>query len=125
MALVNLAKTMPDLPSDHILVMHKAFLPLPSNKCQINSTTSGPSQHQVLIQLDTLSSGSKLPVIVGSANCALSRSDLWVDSCYAAYGGLTLLTNCVASQSEIDLIGGAVMQMLALPMPAAAALPTS
>jgi hypothetical protein len=58
-------------------------------------------------------------------NHALSRSNLWVDSCYAAYGDLTLLTNCVASQTEIDLIGGAVMQMLALPMPAIASLPTS
>jgi hypothetical protein len=42
MALVNLAKTMPDLPSDHILAMHKASLPPPSNKCWINSMTSGP-----------------------------------------------------------------------------------
>jgi hypothetical protein len=125
MALVNLAKTMPDLPLDHILAMHKASLPLPSNKCRINSTTSGPSRHQVLIRLDTLPSSSKLPAIVGSANCALTRSDLWVDSCYTAYGGLTLLTNHVASQSEIDLIGGAVMQSLALPMPAVAALPMS
>jgi hypothetical protein len=124
-ALVNLAKTMPDLPSDHILAMHKASLLLPSNKCWINSMTSGPSWHQVLIQLDTLPSGSKLPVIVSSANRALARSDLRVDSCYTAYGGLTLLTNCVASQSEIDLIGGAVTQSLALPMPAVAALPTS
>jgi hypothetical protein len=45
--------------------------------------------------------------------------------CYAAYGGLTLLTNHVASQSEIDLIGSAVTQMLVLPMPTIAALPTS
>jgi hypothetical protein len=63
-------------------------------------------------------------MIVGLANCALGRSDLWVDSCYAAYGGLTLFTNHVTSQTEIDLIGDAVMQMLALPMPAGASLPT-
>jgi hypothetical protein len=63
----------------------------------------------------------------GSTESALSlgRSDLRVDSCYAAYGGLTLLTNCVTSQSEIDLIGGAVTQTLALPTPAVATLPTS
>jgi hypothetical protein len=122
--LVNLAKTVPDLPSDCILLMHKASLPLPSNKWYINSTTSGPSRHQVLIWLDSLSSGSKLPAIVGLVNCALSKSNLQVDSCYAAYGGLTLLTNCVASQTEIDLIGGAVTQTLALPMPATASLPT-
>jgi hypothetical protein len=123
--LVNLAKTMPDLSLDHILAMHKASLPLPSNKHQINSTTSGPFRHQVLIQLDTLPSGSKLPAIVSLANHALSKSDLQVDSCYAAYGGLTLLTNHVASQSEIDLIGGAVTQSLTLPMPTVAALPMS
>jgi hypothetical protein len=61
-------------------------------------------------------------VIVSSANRALGKSDLWVDSCYAAYGGLTLLINHVTSQSEIDLIGGAITQTLALPMPAS--LPT-
>jgi hypothetical protein len=77
------------------------------------------------IQLDSLLSSSKLPTIVGLANHALSRSDLQVDSCYAAYGGLTLLTNCIASLTEIDLIGGAVTQMLTLPMPAIASLPTS
>jgi hypothetical protein len=115
---------MPDLPSDRILAMHKASLPLLSNKQHINSTTSGPSQRQVLIWLDPLPSGSKLPTIVGSANRALGKSNLQVDSCYAAYGGLTLLTNCVASQSEIDLIGSTVTQTLALPTPAAASLPT-
>jgi hypothetical protein len=105
--------------------MHKASLPPLSNKRWINSTTSSPSQCQVFIRLDTLPSSSKLPAIVSLANCALSKSNLWVNSCYAAYGGLTLLTNCIASQSEIDLIGSAVMQMLTLPMPAIAALPTS
>jgi hypothetical protein len=122
-ALVNLAKTVPDLPLDCILAMHKASLPLPSNKWWINSMTSGPSQHQVLIQLDSLPSSSKLPAIVGLVNHALSKSNLQVDSCYAAYGGLTLLTNCIANQTEIDLIGVTVMQMLTLPMPAAASLP--
>jgi hypothetical protein len=63
-------------------------------------------------------------MIVGLVNRALARSDLWVNSCYATYGGLTLLTNHIASQSEIDLIGGAVMQLLVLPTPAVAALPT-
>jgi hypothetical protein len=123
-ALVNLAKTVSDLPSDRILAMHKGSLPPPSNKWHINSTTSGPSQCQVLIWLDPLPSSSKLPAIVGSANHALGRSDLQVNSCYAAYGGLTLLTNHVASQTEIDLIGGAVTQTLALPTPATASLPT-
>jgi hypothetical protein len=116
---------MPDLPLDRILAMHKASLPLLSNKWCINSMTSGPSQCQVLIQLDPLPSSSKLPTIVSLANCTLARGDVWVNSCYAAYGGLTLLTHHITSQSEIDLIGSAVMQMLTLPMPAAASLSTS
>jgi hypothetical protein len=114
---------MPDLPLDRILAMHKASLPPLSNKQHINSMTSSPSWHQVLIWLDSPPSGSKLPTIVGLANHALSKSNLWVNSCYAAYGGLTLLTNCVTSQTEIDLIGSAVMQTLTLPTPTAVSLP--
>jgi hypothetical protein len=125
MALVNLAKTVPDLPSDCILVMHKASLPLPSNKHWINSMTSGPSQHQVLLHLDPLPPTSKFPAIVGLVNCILSKGDLWVDSCYAAYGGLALLTTCSASQAKINLIATTITQMLALPVPATASLPTS
>jgi hypothetical protein len=125
MALVNLAKTVPDLPSDHIRVMHKASLAPPSNNRWINSTTSSPSRHQVFLQLDPLPPASKFPVIVGSANCILSKGDLWVDSCYAAYRGLALLTTCVASQAKIDLITTAIMQTLTLLVPAAASLPTS
>jgi hypothetical protein len=125
MALVNLAKTVPDLPSDCILAMHKASLPPPSNKCQINSTTSGPSQCQVLLRLDPIPPASKLPAIIASANRLLGKGDLWVNSCYAAYGGLTLLTTHVTSQAKIDLIATAIQQTLALPMPVAASLPTS
>jgi hypothetical protein len=87
--------------------------------------TSSPSQRQVLLQLDPLPPTSKFPAIIGSANHILSKGGLQVNSCYAAYGGLALLTTCVASQAEIDLITTAIMQMLALPMPAAASLPTS
>jgi hypothetical protein len=64
-------------------------------------------------------------VIVGSANCILGKGDLQVDSCYAAYGGIALLTTCITSQAEINLIATTVMQTLALPVPAAASLPTS
>jgi hypothetical protein len=122
--LVNLAKTVPDLPSDRILAMHKASLPPPSNKRRINLMTSGLSQHQVLLQLDPLPSTSKFPAIVTSANRSLGKGDLWVDSCYATYG-LTLLTTRVATQAEIDLIATAIQQTLALPAPVAASLPTS
>jgi hypothetical protein len=63
-------------------------------------------------------------MIVGLANRILSKGNLWVDSCYSAYGGLALLTTCVASQAEIDLIATAIMQTLTLPVPTAS-LPTS
>jgi hypothetical protein len=105
--------------------MHKASLPLPSNKRRINLTTSGPSQHQVLLQLDPLPPTSKLPVIVASANCLLGKGDLRVNSCYTTYGGLTLLTTRVTSQAEIDLIATTIQQTLALSTPNAASLPTS
>jgi hypothetical protein len=54
--------------------------------------TSGPSQHQVLLRLDLLPPTSKLPAIIASANRSLGKGNLWVNSCYAANGGLTLLT---------------------------------
>jgi hypothetical protein len=75
--------------------------------------------------LDPLPPASKFPAIVGLANHVLSKGDLQVDSCYAAYGGIALLTTRVASEAEIDLIAAAVTQTLALPMSAAASLPTS
>jgi hypothetical protein len=112
-ALVNLAKTMPDLPSDCILAMYKASLPPPSNKHRINLTTSGPSRCQVLLQLDPLPPASKFPAIVSSVNRILSKGNLQVDSCYTAYGGLTLLTTHVTTQAEIDLITTAIQQTLA------------
>jgi hypothetical protein len=77
------------------------------------------------LQPDPLPPASKLPVIVGSVNCALGKSDLQVDACYAAYGGLTLLTTRIANQTEIDLVSNAIVQILALPMPVSASLPTS
>jgi hypothetical protein len=63
-------------------------------------------------------------LIVGLANHILSKGNLQVDSCYAAYGGLALLTTHIVSQAEIDLIATAVVQTLALPMPTATSLPT-
>jgi hypothetical protein len=126
-SLVNLAKTVPDLPTDHILAMHQASLPPVSNKCCINSTMAGPTQHQVLIQVDPILPAFCFTVIVGCVNHSLTsaKSDLQVDSCIHAYGGISLLTNCIATQSEISLIGSAVTAGLAPLKPAEASLPTS
>jgi hypothetical protein len=124
-ALVNLAKAVPELPSDCIITMHQASVTLAPSKHRINSTTAGPSCHQVLIQLDPMPADSTFPAIVGSANRALSQVDLWVDSCFSAYGGIALRTNHIASQPEMDLIGLAVTRALLLETPVTAALPSS
>jgi hypothetical protein len=103
-ALVNLAKTVPNLPSDCIIAMHQASVPPAPSKHHINSMMSSPLQHQVLIHLDPIPANSSFPSIVGTANRALSRVDLRVDSCFAAYGRISLCTNCVANQDKIALI---------------------
>ncbi|KXN91773.1 Endoplasmic reticulum mannosyl-oligosaccharide 1,2-alpha-mannosidase [Leucoagaricus sp. SymC.cos] len=81
-SLVNLAKMVPDLPSDCIIMMHQASVPLVLPKRKIKSTIPGPSW---------------------AANHSLSKGNLWVDFCHFAYGGISLLTSHVASQAEIDL----------------------
>jgi hypothetical protein len=127
MSLVNLAKTVPDLPANCILTMHQASLPLASNKCRINSMTAGPTRHQVLIQIDPILPMFRFMAIVGCVNHSLTsaKSDLQVDSCIHAYRGISLLTNRIATQSEISLIGSAVTAGLAPLKPAEASLPTS
>jgi hypothetical protein len=123
--LVNLAKTVPKLPSDHIITMHQASVPPVLSKHCINSTTAGPSCCQVLIWLDPMPTNSTFPAIVGSANRALRQVNLQVDSCFSAYGDITLHTNCITSQPEMDLIGPAVACALLLETPVTAALPSS
>jgi hypothetical protein len=105
--------------------MHQASVPPVPSKRRINSMTVGPSCRQVLIQLDPMPTDSTFPAIVGSANCALSQVNLWVDFCFSAYGGIALHTNCVTSQPEMDLIGPAIARALSLETPVTAALPSS
>jgi hypothetical protein len=126
-SLVNLAKTIPNLPADCILAMHQASLPPVSNKRCINSMTAGPTWHQVLIQVDPIPPMFCFSAIVGRVNCSLTsaESDLRVDSCIHMYGGISLLTNCIATQSEISLIGSAITAGLAPLKPAESSLPTS
>jgi hypothetical protein len=64
-SLVNLAKTVPNLPASHILTMHQASFPLASNKRHINSTTAGPTRHQVLIWVDPIPPAFHFTAIVG------------------------------------------------------------
>jgi hypothetical protein len=125
--LVNLAKTIPNLPANRILAMHQASLPLASNKRRINSTTAGPTRHQVLIWVDPIPPAFRFTAIASHINHSLTstKSDLWVDSCIHVYGGISLLTNRIATQSEISLIGSTVTAGLAPLKPAEASLPTS
>ncbi|KXN89365.1 hypothetical protein AN958_05789 [Leucoagaricus sp. SymC.cos] len=122
-ALVNLAKTVPDLPSDHIIAMHQASVPpLPSCR-KLKTTVAGPSQHQVLIKTEAVVSASVFPSLVGIANRSLAKVNLWVDSCVAAYRGISLLTSQVASPEEIQVIAAAIHQHLGQEVQAA--LPAS
>ncbi|KXN91787.1 hypothetical protein AN958_12062 [Leucoagaricus sp. SymC.cos] len=113
-SLVNLTKMIPDLPSDHIIAMHQASVLPAAPKQKIKFTIPSPSQWQVLIKIDPLPSSLQFPALVGTANCSLSKSDLWVDSCHFTYRGISLLTSCVASQGEIDLMKAGVSRLLSL-----------
>ncbi|KXN84951.1 1,2-dihydroxy-3-keto-5-methylthiopentene dioxygenase 1, partial [Leucoagaricus sp. SymC.cos] len=62
-SLVNLAKTVPDLPSDRIIAMHQASVPPAAPKWKIKSTVPGPSQQQVLVKIDPLLSSSQFPAL--------------------------------------------------------------
>ncbi|KXN82215.1 hypothetical protein AN958_02593 [Leucoagaricus sp. SymC.cos] len=113
-SLVNLAKMVPDLPSDCIIAMHQASVPLALPKRKIKSTVPGPSRRQVLVKINPLPSSFQFPAIVGSANRSLGKGDLRVDSCHFAYGGISLLTSRIASQAEIDLVSSSVQRLLSL-----------
>ncbi|KXN89229.1 hypothetical protein AN958_05982 [Leucoagaricus sp. SymC.cos] len=94
--------------------MHQASVPPAAPKRKIKSTVPGPSRRQVLVKIDPLPSSSQFPAIVGAANRSLGKSDLRVDSCHFAYGGISLLTSHVASQAEIDLVRSSVQRLLSL-----------
>ncbi|KXN92111.1 hypothetical protein AN958_09165 [Leucoagaricus sp. SymC.cos] len=122
-ALVNLAKTVPDLPSDCIIVIHQASIPpLPSQR-KIKLTVAGPSRHQILVKSEAVVSASSFPSLVGVANCSLAKVDLRVDLCASAYGGISLFTSCVATAEEIQLVAAAVHKHLGYQV--SASLPTS
>jgi hypothetical protein len=74
---------------------------------------------------DPLPANSSFPTLVDAANCALSKVDLQVGSYFAAYRGISLCTNCVASQDKIALISPAVTHVLSQDSPVQASLPTS
>ncbi|KXN88315.1 hypothetical protein AN958_07460 [Leucoagaricus sp. SymC.cos] len=111
-ALVNLAKTIPDLPSDHIIVIHQASVP-PLPPCRkIKSMVAGPSQCQILVQSEVVVSASAFSSLVSVANWALTKVDLQVDSCTLAYREISLFTSHMVTAEEIQLVTSAVHKYL-------------
>ncbi|KXN89366.1 hypothetical protein AN958_05790 [Leucoagaricus sp. SymC.cos] len=103
--------------------MHQASVPpLPSRR-KLKTTVAGPSRRQVLVKCEPVPAASSFPSLVGVANRSLAKVDLRVDSCVAAYGGISLLTSRVASPEEIQVIAAAIHQHLGRDVQAA--LPTS
>jgi hypothetical protein len=101
---------LPDLDPDHIVTVHQAALStMPSNKHRLHTTTTGPSRWQILIPLEVLPSANTFSTLVGTINCALrKKSSLRVQPIHHAYGGLSLLTNNVASLPELEQVADAV-----------------
>ncbi|KXN87148.1 hypothetical protein AN958_09134 [Leucoagaricus sp. SymC.cos] len=89
---------------------------------KLKTTIAGPFQCQVLVKCKPVLTASSFPSLVGVTNQSLAKVDLWVDSCAAAYGGISLLTSQVASPKEIQVITVTIRQHLdhkvqaALPM---------
>jgi hypothetical protein len=101
--LVALTRTLPDLDPERIVAAHQAALSTALNtKRQLHTTTAGPSCQQILILLETPPSANTFPTLVGTINCALGKkSSLWVQSIHHVYGGLSLLTNNIATPPKL------------------------
>jgi hypothetical protein len=126
-SLVALTRTLPDLDSDCIVAAHQAALSTaPSSICQLHTTTAGPSCWQILILLEALPLANTFPTLVGTINHVLGKkTSLWVQSIHHAYGGLSLLTNNVASLPELEQVADAVRLGLGWDSPVSASLPQS
>jgi hypothetical protein len=126
-SLVALTRTLPDLDPDCIVTAHQAALStVPSSKCQLHTTTTGPSLRQILILLEVLPSANTFPTLVGTINRALGKkSSLWVQSIHHAYRGLFLLTNNVASLPKLEQVANAVRSGLGWDSLVSASLPQS
>jgi hypothetical protein len=97
-----------------------------NTKRWLHTTTAGPSHQQILIPLEAPSSANTFPTLVGTINCALGKkSSLWVQSIHHAYGGLSLLTNNIATLPELGQVADAVKTGLGQDSLVLASLPHS
>jgi hypothetical protein len=75
-SLVRLTWTMPNLEPERVVAMHLTSLPTASGQYKVNSTTTGPSRHQILVLLDPLPLVSAIPTLISASNCALANLNL-------------------------------------------------
>jgi hypothetical protein len=121
--LVRLTWTMPDLEPEHIVTMHLASLPTASGWRKVNSTTTGPSHHQILVPLDPLPPVSMISTLILASNHALANLNLRVESAHFAYKGIALATNAVVSVSNLEMVSMAISCALGRSTPTPASLP--
>jgi hypothetical protein len=95
---------LPNLDSDCIVAVHQAALStMLSSKCRLHTTTAGLSHWQILILLEALPLANTFPTLVGTINCVLGKkTSLQVQFIHHMYGGLSLLTNNIASPLELE-----------------------
>jgi hypothetical protein len=118
---------LPNLDPDCIVAAHQAALSTaPSSKHRLHTTTAGPSCQQILIPLEVLPSANTFPTLVGTINRALGKkSSLWMQSIHHVYGGLSLLTNNIASLPKLEQVADAVRSGLGQDSLVSASLPWS
>jgi hypothetical protein len=118
---------LPDLNPEHIVAAHQAALSTtPNAKHRLHTTTAGPSCQQILIPLEVPPSANTFPTLVGTINRALGKkSSLRVQSIHHMYGGLSLLTNNIATLPKLEQVADAVKTGLGRDSPVLASLPRS
>jgi hypothetical protein len=126
---VRLAKAFPELPTQRLISMEKASGA--NKKAKPNkapSTVHGPSRRQVLVNL------VPAPSVLDDTYSVLVRirtkltqhhSALVAQSVSLAYGGFSISTDCVASDTEIGAIRDGVREAYPAATRVEAALPTS
>jgi hypothetical protein len=98
-----------DLDPDCIVAAHQATLSTAPSKHQLHTTMAGPLCRQILILLEAPPLANTFPTLVGTINHALGKkSSLWVQSIHHVYGGLSLLTNNVASPPKLKQVADAI-----------------
>jgi hypothetical protein len=95
---------------DCIVTVHQAALSTTlSSKCQLHTTTAGPSHQQILILLEALPLANTFPTLVGTINYTLGKkSSLQVQSIHHVYKDIFLLTNNVVSLPKLKQVADTI-----------------